>query len=250
MRKAQIALNIWTVRVHLERDFAGALAQLADLGYRAIEFGDLSVRPGVFRGILNDIGMKAVARHINVAECLEDVNRFLEESLEIGYRDFVCPGLPGELRGSLDGYHEFAKQLNEASRTLAEHGVRLSYHNHHFVFDLHDGERGYDHLFELLSPAVNAELDVYWLARAGRNPVEYIQELSGRTPLIHMKDMEPGEDGFFAEIGEGVLDIPGIIAAADSAGAEWYIVEQDECRRDTMESVRMSYDYLAQLCEE
>jgi sugar phosphate isomerase/epimerase len=250
MRKEQIALQIWTVRDHLERDLAGAMAQLADIGYRAIEFGDLPVPPDEFRRILDDLGMKAIARHISVGDCLANLNRVLEESLAVGGRDFVCPGLSGELRGSLAGYHKFAEILNDVSKALAQHGVRLSYHNHHFEFDLHDGERGYDHLFDRLLPSVNAELDVYWLARAGRDVIEDISVFSGRAPLIHMKDMEPGDDGFYAEVGEGVLDIPGIVAAADAAGAEWYIVEQDESRRDTMESVRISYDYLAHLCEE
>lgn len=250
MRKQQIALNIWTVRDHLEEDLARALVRLADMGYRAIEFGELPAKPALFREILEDLGINAIARHISIAECLTNLNSCIQESLDIGYRELVCPGLPGELRGSLDGYHKFAEQLNTAARSLSQHGLRLSYHNHHFEFDLHDGERGYDHLFARLSPEVNAELDVYWIARAGRDPVEHIQNLSGRAPLIHIKDMEPGEDGFFAEVGEGVLDIPGIVSAADAAGAEWYIVEQDESRRDTMESVRMSYDFLAELCED
>jgi len=249
VRKDQIALNIWTVRDHLEQDFAGALKRLADIGYRAVEIADLPMPPAEFRRLLDDLGMRAISRHLDVAQCLDGKTPMIEESIEIGYRDFVS-GISHERRRSLAGYQEHAEFLNEVSEVLVKHDVRLSYHNHHFEFDLHDGERGYDHLFDRLSPAVNAELDVYWLARAGRDPVEYIKAFSGRAPLIHMKDMETGEDQFYAEVGEGVLDIPEIVAAADAAGAEWYIVEQDESRRDTMESVRISYDYLAHLCEE
>jgi len=205
--------------------------------------------PSEFRRLLDDLGMRATSRHLDVAQCLDRESVVIEESIEIGYRDVVS-GMPHELRSSLGGYQAHADVLNEVSKALAEHDLRLSYHNHHWEFDLHDGERGYDHLFARLSSAVNAQLDVYWLVRAGRDPVEYINAFSGRVPLIHMKDMEPGDEQFFAEVGNGVLDMPAIVAAADAAGTEWYIVEQDKSRGDSMESTRMSYDYLAQLCEQ
>jgi sugar phosphate isomerase/epimerase len=48
----------------------------------------------------------------------------------------------------------------------------------------------------------------------------------------------------FKEVGNGVLDIPAILRAAAAAGVEHYIVEQDYCSGDPVESLRQSFRYL------
>jgi sugar phosphate isomerase/epimerase len=48
----------------------------------------------------------------------------------------------------------------------------------------------------------------------------------------------------FAEVGHGTLDIPAILTAADSAGVEWLIVEQDVCPGDPFDSITKSYNWL------
>jgi sugar phosphate isomerase/epimerase len=45
-------------------------------------------------------------------------------------------------------------------------------------------------------------------------------------------------------VGNGVLDIPAILRAAANAGVEHYVVEQDYCSGDPVESLRQSYHYL------
>ena len=44
-------------------------------------------------------------------------------------------------------------------------------------------------------------------------------------------------------LGQGIVDIPAIVAAA--ASAEWLIVELDRCDTDMMTAVVESYQYLA-----
>jgi sugar phosphate isomerase/epimerase len=52
----------------------------------------------------------------------------------------------------------------------------------------------------------------------------------------------PEREQRFAEIGEGNLNWPRIMAAAADAGVEWYLVEQDRCYdRDPFESLAISY---------
>ena len=60
-----------------------------------------------------------------------------------------------------------------------------------------------------------------------------------------MKDMAMhGGEQFYAEVGEGNLDWPGILAAAEEAGVQWYIVEQDICQRDPFASLAISFNNL------
>ena len=44
----------------------------------------------------------------------------------------------------------------------------------------------------------------------------------------------------FAEVGEGNLEWPEILEACREAEIEWYLVEQDVCQREPMESLGIS----------
>jgi sugar phosphate isomerase/epimerase len=120
--------------------------------------------------------------------------------------------------------------------------IAFLYHNHHHEFTQYDGERVLDILARETDPnLVMFELDTYWVRRGGEDPAEYLRRLQKRCPLLHIKDMEPGPEQFFAEVGEGVLDFAGILRAAQDAEVQWLIVEQDESRRAIFDSIAISY---------
>jgi sugar phosphate isomerase/epimerase len=100
-------------------------------------------------------------------------------------------------------------------------------------------------LYERADPGMlKAELDVYWIQAGGGDPADWIRRCAGRQPLLHLKDMTvgPGREPRMAEIGEGNLNWPAILAAAAESGVEWYLVEQDHCYgRDPFESLAISY---------
>ncbi|MCI7644200.1 MAG: sugar phosphate isomerase/epimerase, partial [Lentisphaeria bacterium] len=54
------------------------------------------------------------------------------------------------------------------------------------------------------------------------------------------------DDRIMRPIGSGNLDWANIIPAAQAAGVEWYIVEQDVCQKDPFESVSDSLNFLIQ----
>jgi sugar phosphate isomerase/epimerase len=87
------------------------------------------------------------------------------------------------------------------------------------------------------------ELDLYWVQHGGGSPVAWINKLGSRAPLTHWKDMAitPDMKQFFTEVGEGNLDWQGILAACIANNVEYYIVEQDVCPGDTLESVAISF---------
>jgi sugar phosphate isomerase/epimerase len=47
---------------------------------------------------------------------------------------------------------------------------------------------------------------------------------------------------YYAEVGSGNLDWPDIIAACREIEAKYYIVEQDICPGNSLDSVKISYD--------
>ena len=81
-------------------------------------------------------------------------------------------------------------------------------------------------------------------------------KLSGRVPLLHLKDKAAGtpvmfkesvDRGAFKEVGKGVIDWPPILRAAAPAGVQHYFVEQDQTPGDPVESLRQSFGYLSKL---
>jgi sugar phosphate isomerase/epimerase len=103
---------------------------------------------------------------------------------------------------------------------------------------------------------VGLEMDAFWVSVAGHDPAELLGKLSGRVPLLHLKDKERGTPVMykeavartaFKEVGHGVIDWPKVLNAAVSAGVSHYFVEQDQTPGDPVESLRQSFAYLSKL---
>ncbi len=117
------------------------------------------------------------------------------------------------------------------------------YHNHAFEFEARfDGKPALDLLFDN-APTLQAEPDLYWVAKGGADPAKHLAKFKNRAPMIHCKDMDK-TDGSFAEVGRGSFDWDAILKAGKEVGAIGYLVEQDECKRDPFDSLKMSLEFL------
>jgi len=205
-------------------------------------------------------GMPADSLKDHFDKIVEDAKRLDTKLLRIGM-------LPFPAMKSISAVIDFAKQANEYAERLAEQGLGLYYHNHHIEFAKFDGQYMLD-IIAGNSPAMGLEIDVHWVQRGGLDPVRTLDKYAGRTAMVHLKDYRIGElpessfglleagdvAGFmadfknvvqFAEVGEGNLDFPAIIPAAEAAGAQYLLVEQDELYgRTVWDALQTSYDNL------
>jgi sugar phosphate isomerase/epimerase len=246
MSNRPIALQMYTLRDAVQADIVGTLRAVAELGYRAVELHTLGgLSAAELRTELDTLGIQVAGMHIALDRLEQQLDAEIAALKTLGGQYVICPFLAPDRRGSADAYRALAKSLNQIGRACQEQGMRFAYHNHAFEFDRFGDVTGFDILFGETDPAlVQSELDVYWVAFAGHDPVAQLRQLKGRVPLVHLKDMTAGDSPTFAEVGHGILDFPAILAAADEAGAEWLIVEQDVCARPPLESVGMSLAYL------
>lgn len=245
MTKIPIALQMYTLRELAEEDFVGTLRSVAQIGYAGVEFvgyGGLSAAE--IKALLEELGLRPAGSHVSLELLENELDSVIEYSLEIGNPYVVCPSLPPDRRRDGPSLRAVAQSLNHIGAACKEQGLRFCYHNHAFEFQTLDGKCIFDILFENTDPElVGAEVDTYWVQFAGLDPAELIQRYSDRVRLVHLKDMDP-QDRSFAEVGEGILDWRAIFSASEAAGAEWYIVEQDRCKRPPLESVRLSLENL------
>ena len=248
MDQLPIACQLYTVRDLTQQDFAGAVKAVAEIGYRAVElagYGNLK-SAGEVRKVLDDHGMKVVGSHTNLEALEKALPRLIDDCEALGCSTLVLSFMPEHWRKDAEGWRAAAGTLNEIGRACVERGVQLAYHHHHFEFQKFDGVFGIDILWRNTEPSLlKAELDTFWLRYAGIDPVKYITHVGRRATLIHLKDVVPGPPVRFGALGEGILDVPGILAGARRVGIGWGIVEQDATyERSPVEALRVSFDYL------
>jgi sugar phosphate isomerase/epimerase len=238
-----IALQLYTLRHELARDYPGMLEKLAVTGFAGVEMADV---PGTtmraVAPLFKDFGLTVCAAHapLPVGERQAEV---LETMQALECRRLVCASQPRQEFQSADGILRVCDTLNAASAVAQAHGLSLGYHNHGFEFLPVDGRLAHERLRDCLAPEVFFELDTYWTQTAGVDPASVLKALGPRAPLLHLKDGPAVQGKPMLALGDGVMDIPGLLQA--SAGqAEWLIVELDECATDMFEAVQRSYQYL------
>ncbi len=237
-----IGLQLYTVRDVLAAGLDAGLGEVASMGYRYVEMAGLYGKtPSEYRALLDKHGLTAIAAHESGDDLLNDISAVVQRAEVLGYRYVIFPYLDESERS---GYGELAGRLAESARRLGDHGLTLCYHNHDFEWEADgDGKRGIDHLFE--GTELNSELDVYWVKKAGDDPLDWMKKLSGRLPILHMKDMADTAEKGFAEVGTGTIDFGAILDAAEGCGVKYLVVEQDSNWKDSpMESARVGLENL------
>jgi sugar phosphate isomerase/epimerase len=246
MKIRAVAVQMFTLREESEKDFAGTLKKVAQLGYDGVElagYGGLTVEE--VKAILDHLDLQAVANHVPLAELESNLAQVIENQKILKSKYLVCPYIMPDRRSEED-YRALIALLNQVGETCKEEGITLCYHNHDFELErLSDGRKVLEAIFDDTNAEnVKAELDVYWLAKAGEEPTEWMNRYKGRAPLIHLKDMTTDAEQFFAELGTGGVDMDGVLAAGEQTGVQWWVVEQDVSRLTPFESIEISINYL------
>lgn len=233
-------VQLYTVRALMEQSVSATLQALAKIGYRQVEFaGYFDEKPAALREILTGEGLAAPAAHLQLSQLREAFPRYLEAAVEVGHRYLVLPWI-GESERSGDGYRRLADDLNRWGEASRDAGLIMAYHNHAFEFVPSGDFVPYHWLLDNTDPAlVSFEMDLYWVRKAQRDPLEYFRKHPGRFPLWHVKDMDAA--GNMVDVGAGVIDFPRILAAADQSGYRFGFVEHDG-PKDPLGSVTASFN--------
>lgn len=246
MSKPDVGLQLYTLRDLLKDDFLGTLKKVAEIGYKHVEFaGYGGISAAEMRKALDDLGLKSHSSHTNIQALRDDFNKNTEYFLEIGNRYIAFGSLSGSELGDPERMPALMEEVERLGERCKQIGLQLCYHNHAFEFDKVGENVILEEIYNRTSPEhFQAELDLYWVKKAGFDPLTLVQTYKGRVPLLHIKDMADDEAQSFAEVGHGIIDYHPVFEAATELGVRHYIVEQDKCQRPPLESVKMSFDYL------
>lgn len=275
MKKFKVGLQLYSIRDEIEKDMDNALKQVKEMGYDYVEFaGFFNHKAEEVKAMLDKHGLTAISVHQGFEPYFEKGQEAIDYLKVIGAKYCAIPWYDKDKHICGDQWDETVAKFNEYGKALKENGIQLMYHNHDFEFEKHEGKFLLDWLYETISADIlMPQIDTCWVNYAGYNPSEYILKYSGRMDVLHLKDFvckklasgpvyalidnEGGEskkasqedNGFeFRPVGFGVQDFPSILDAAEKAGIEYVIVEQDgHPERSAMEDARISREYLKSL---
>jgi sugar phosphate isomerase/epimerase len=258
-----IGLQLYTVRDAMAADPAAALAKVASIGYTAVEGATYTgsekfygMDPAAFLSLLKANGLKMPSSHYRLGEELEkgqpvqgtllhDWDRAVADAHAAGVEYMVCAFLSQPERGNLDHFKQLADIFNKAAEKCRAAGIQFCYHNHDFEFQPQNGTFPYDILLGNTDPElVKMEMDLYWVTKAGQDPVSLFGKYPGRFALWHLKDMDNTAEKKFTEVGNGVIDFKNIFAHASQAGMKRFFVEQDYCPGNPFDSITQSIAYI------
>ncbi len=240
---APLSVQLYSLREASESDFDGVLTRLAEIGYAGVEpFALFGMSPGAFRRRVEELGMRVSSSHYPWANRTE-VARVCDVVGELGLTRAAGGFAPDDFR-DLDAVRRTADTVNGLVEALGRAGIGLFLHNHWWEFTELDGVPAY-HLFQELCPGVQFEIDTYWAANFGAcDPAAEVARVRDRTPLLHIKDGPLEKGRAHVAVGDGRMDIPATVGAADPDVLEWVIVELDACDTDMMTAVERSHAYL------
>ncbi|AIQ52659.1 sugar phosphate isomerase/epimerase family protein [Paenibacillus sp. FSL R7-0331] len=253
MNLSSIAAQMYTLREFTKtpEGLRESFQKLKEIGYKAVQISGIGpIDPQLVKEYADEAGLAICATHVPWKRLVNDLEALAAEHKLWNCKYIGLGSLPAEYQTSQEGYRSFVSLASEIARILKEkHGLQFIYHNHDFEFERFDGVTGMDVLInEGDADVLGFELDLYWVQAGGGSPVSWVRRVEGRMQVVHLKDMAIVErKTAFAEIGEGNMNYPDIIEACRETGVEWYVVEQDVCRRDPFESLAISLNYLKKL---
>jgi sugar phosphate isomerase/epimerase len=239
-----VGLQLYSIRDAMAEDVAGSLKKVSDRGYKYVELADYSngkfygYPPAEFKKMIKDMGMEVISSHTQVEAAgitLENAKKMADDHAELGVKYCVQPWVNEEDR-NIETYKKMIGDWNEVGKIMKDVGIQFGYHNHNFEFENMNGVVPYYDIFmpEMDADLITMEIDIYWVTKAGQDPVEMFNKYPGRFKLFHFKDMAQQNEPYFevkkddiTSVGAGLIDFKRIYEARNIAGMEYLFVEDD-----------------------
>lgn len=236
------SLQLYTLRNAMQEDLPGTISRVAQIGFTQVEPYNFVATSEELGAALKDNGLTAPSGHAPLLS--QDQDEIFAAAKKLGINTVIDPYLPAEHWQDMETIQGTAAKLNAAAKKGAEYGIRVGYHNHAWELESNiGGTTALEYFAGLLDPELVLEVDTYWAAVGGQDPVELLTRLGDRVRFIHIKD-GPGTTDTTAQLpaGQGTIPVLDVIAAARSL--EVGVVEFDDYSGDIFEGITESLTYL------
>jgi sugar phosphate isomerase/epimerase len=181
----QYSIQLYTLRDAMQEDLPGTIRKVAEIGFTQVEPYNFVATAKELGAALRENGLTAPSGHAPLLS--EDQDGIFAAAKELGISTVIDPYLPAQHWQSAGDIQATAAKLNAAAKKGAEYGIRVGYHNHAWELEsIIEGTTALEYFEALLDPELVLEVDTYWAAVGGQDPVELLARLCDRVKFIHI----------------------------------------------------------------
>lgn len=243
----------YTFRNQFQDDVPGTLDLIRDMGITNIEFSNLFGRsPSEIKGLLDERGMICTSYGVGYDNLVNNTQRVAEEARILGASYVRVAWIPHESPFDIEDAERAINDFEAAGKILAEHNLKFNYHNHGYEFRPYGNGTLFDYMVQNSnSEYVNFEMDTFWIAHPGHDPVEYLEKYPDRFNLVHLKDLKKGAEHDYSgsapseydvPLGTGQIDFEALLRAAQNSGISYFYIEDET--EDVVTRVPQSREYI------
>lgn len=236
------SLQLYTLRDAMQEDLPGTIRRVAEIGFTQVEPYNFVATAKELGAALKENGLTAPSGHAPLLS--QDQDEIFAAARDLGISTVIDPFIAAERWQSAEDIQATAAGLNAAAKKGADYGIRVGYHNHAWELESTiEGRTALEYFADLLDPELVLEVDTYWVAVGGQDPVDILTKLGDRVKLIHIKDGPLTTDTKAQQpAGKGQVPVLAVMAAAKSL--ETGVVEFDDYDGDIFEGIAESLAFL------
>jgi sugar phosphate isomerase/epimerase len=251
--KGPLGLQMYSLRHVSAKNPIQALDMARDFGFVELESGPGRFKPDEYLKLLSDRGLKLVSSGAGFDQLRTNAPTLAANAKALGVKFVMCSWIPHS-RGAFNekNARDAAEVFNRAGELYKKEGITFTYHIHGYEFQPWKEGTLFDLIAQETKPEfVSFELDVYWAVYGGADPVKLLEKYGSRFALMHVKDLKKGAKGNLigtgpdeesVAIGQGQVDWPAVLKAAEKAGVKHYFIEDESL--DAAKQIPDSIKYL------
>lgn len=250
----ELGVQLYSLRNDFPNDVPGTFAKIKSWGITNLEDGNdgtYGYSQAEYNAMLEENGLKIVSVSAPFEELQNSPETVLARAKNYGAKYVVCFWIPHNGNDfTITDTNLALEVFNTAGKLLEDNGVTLTYHPHGYEFRPYEGALLIDHLIQN-SDHFDFEMDVYWFAHPGEDPVEWLRKYPAEFKLMHLKDCEKGTKGnkngssdveTNVVLGTGQIDIAAVVAEAKKLGIDYLFVEDESSK--ALQQIPKSIEYV------
>jgi len=253
-----LGLQTYTYRNMMPKDVVGTLDLIKSLGFKEIEGGTpKGMTAEEYKKLLDDRGIKVTSTGSGYEQIVKDPEAVVKQAKALGAEFVMVAWIPHQKSNfSLENAKKAVDDFNRVGKVLKDNGLTFCYHNHGFEFqpttEVKDKDGTlFDYMVQNTNPDyVSFEMDILWATHGGADCVKLLNKYGSRWKLMHLKDLKKGIKGDLSGgtppendvvLGDGQIDMPGVLKAAKKVGIKHYYIEDESNHEDTQVPASIAY---------
>ena len=182
-----VALQLYSVRDDLARDFEGTVQKVAAMGYQGVEPAGYPIPVEKMKEIFDKYGLVCPSAHVPLAALAADPEGELAKCKFLGMEYVAIPYLGDGERPGQPGFEDTLAKIRVIGSAAKKLGLTLLYHNHDFEFVRIDGKYGLDLMYETIpADLLQTELDTCWVNVGGEDPAAFVLKFLHSLEVIRL----------------------------------------------------------------